>query len=309
MTSDLFGHVQEFPDPDSGARFDALIGLDHVKQRLVNEAAVLLDPGTLDAWAKAHHDGPIAAIRAVGERVPLIVLAGDVGTGKTEVAETVGHPIAERLKVDVTLYPLSLNTRGSGLVGQMTTLITNALTEVRQMAERSWTSTGQLNRALILLVDEADSVAQSRELVQMHHEDRAGVNALIQGIDGYRRDRLPVLTIMCTNRADAIDPAVSRRAAHIFTFERPDDDQRRRVLTEAFADAGIDVPSIDEVVRLLGPTRDRPFGATYSDVRQRFVPDAVLDAYGDGRPLNGARLVELAAAFVPTRPFAQGSDG
>lgn len=97
---------------------------------------MLLDPRCLNAWAKAHHDGPIAAVRAVGERVPLILLAGDVATGKTEVAETVSHPISKRLRVDVTLYPLSLNARGSGLVGQMTTLITNALTEVRNMAER-----------------------------------------------------------------------------------------------------------------------------------------------------------------------------
>lgn len=308
MTSELFGHVQEFPDPDSGDRFEALVGLDHVKRRLVDEAAVLLNPGCLETWANTHHDGPIAAVRAVGERVPLIVLAGDVGTGKTEVGETVGHPISQRLKVDVTLYPLSLSARGSGLVGQMTTLITNALAEVRTMAERSRTSSGDLNRALILLVDEADSVAQSRELDQMHHEDRAGVNALIQGIDGFRRDRLPVLTIMCTNRPDSIDPAVSRRAAHIFVFERPDDEQRRSVLTKAFADAGVELESIDKLVGLLGPTGGRPFGATYSDLRQRFVPDAVLDAFGAGRPLNGPRLIELAASFVPTRPFARRTD-
>lgn len=305
MTAELFGHVQEFPDPDSGDRFNALVGLDDVKARLVNEAAVLLDPDILEAWSKKHHGGPIAAVRAVGERVPLIVLAGDVGTGKTEVAETVGHPIARTLKIGVTLYPLSLNARGSGLVGQMTTLITNALTEVRTMAEKARKSDGSLNRALILLVDEADSVAQSRELTHMHHEDRAGVNALIQGIDGFRKDRLPVLTIMCTNRADAIDPAVSRRAAHIFKFERPNDEQRRHVLTTAFADARIDDRTITELIRLLGPNTDRDYGATYSDLRQRFIPDTVLDALGTRQPLNGSRLVELAADFVPTRPFAQ----
>lgn len=303
MTSELFGHVQEFPDPESGDRFDALVGLDGVKSRLVNEAAVLLDPHVLDAWAKRHHSGPIAAVKAVGERVPLIVLAGDVGTGKTEVAETVGHPIAKALRVDVTLYPLSLTARGSGFVGQMTTLITSALTEVRRQAENSRASTGELNRALILLVDEADSVAQSRELAQMHHEDRAGVNALIQGIDGFRKDRLPVLTILCTNRADSIDPAVSRRAAHIFRFERPNDDQRRQVLTSAFADAGIDNRTINDLVRLLGTTEGRSYGVTFSDLRQRFVPDAVLDAFGSETPLNGARLAELAATFTPTRPF------
>ena len=33
--------------------------------------------------------------------------------------------------------------------------------------------------AVILLVDEADALAQSREAAQMHHEDRAGVNAFL----------------------------------------------------------------------------------------------------------------------------------
>ena len=308
MTAELFGNVQEFPDPEFGERFDALVGLDDVKTRLVHEAEVLLRPDALDEWAQQHHGGPISAVKAVSGRSPLIILAGDIGTGKTEIAETVGHPISKRLGVHVTLYPLSLNARGSGLVGQMTTLITQALAEVRSMAERARTSGGKLNRALILLVDEADSVAQSRELAQMHHEDRAGVNALIQGVDGFRKDRLPVLTILCTNRADAIDPAVARRAAHTFFFERPNDDQRRDVLTEAFDDAGISSSAVDKIVGLLGPTDDRPYGVTYSDLRQRFVPDAVFDALGARSPINDERLIELAEEFVPTRPFnAEGS--
>lgn len=307
MTSELFGHVQEFPDPDSGTRFSALVGLDDVKRRLVNEAAVLLKPEVLDEWATTYHRGPVNAVHAVRERVPLIVLAGDVGTGKTELAETVGHPISQLLRVDVTLYPLSLNARGTGLVGQMTTLITGALNEIRDMAAKARTSQGRLNRAVILLVDEADSVAQSRELAQMHHEDRAGVNALIQGIDGFRKDRLPVLTIMCTNRPDAIDPAVARRAAHIFRLERPGAEQRREVLMAAFDGTGVASDDIAKVTQLLGPTESRTFGVTYSDLRQRFVPDAVLDAFGRNTPIAGPRLVELALSFVPTRPFERDS--
>jgi AAA+ superfamily predicted ATPase len=307
VTSELFGYVQEFPDSDSGARFDALVGLDDVKARLVNEAAVLLKPEVLDQWATTHHRGQVNAVRAVRDRVPLIVLAGDVGTGKTELAETVGHPISQLLRVDVTLYPLSLNARGSGLVGQMSTLITGALNEIRNTAAKARTSQGRLNRAVILLVDEADSVAQSRELAQMHHEDRAGVNALIQGIDGFRKDRLPVLTIMCTNRPAAIDPAVARRAAHIFRLERPGAEQCRHVLTAAFDGIGVSSNDIEKVARLLGPTEARPYGATYSDLRQRFVPDAVLDAFGRDMPIVGPRLVDLAASFVPTRPFGDAS--
>lgn len=309
MTSELFGHVQEFPDTDSGARFDALVGLDHVKARFVNEAAILLNPALLDRWAAEHYGGSTAAVRAVNERVPLIVLAGDVGTGKTEVAETVGHPISQTLGVDVVLYPLSLNARGSGLVGQMTTLITGALSEVRDKATKARTSDGRITRAYLLLVDEADSVAQSRELAHMHHEDRAGVNALIQGVDGLRKDRLPVLTIMCTNRADAIDPAVARRAAHIFEFTRPSQEQRQHVLAQAFGEMGLGEDELGRVASLLGPSEGRDWGATYSDLRQRFVPDAVLDAYMAARPVTAARLVEMAASFQPTRPFGQANDG
>ncbi|WP_203416915.1 AAA family ATPase [Jiangella ureilytica] len=267
---------------------------------------MLLKPEVLDKWSSKHHDGLVAAVRSVRERVPLIVLAGDVGTGKTELAETVGHPIARALGVDVTLYPLSLNARGSGLVGQMTTLITSALTEVGQRAAKARSTNGNLNRAFVLLVDEADSVAQSRELAEMHHEDRAGVNALIQGIDTFRKDGLPVLTIMCTNRPDAIDPAVARRAAHIFSLERPDQAQRDFVLQAALSGASnITNADIEKVAHLLGATEDRPYGATYSDLRQRFVPDAVLDAFGRDAPLDGERLIELASSFVPTRPFVQ----
>lgn len=303
MTSELFGHVQEFPDSDCGARFDALVGLDDVKTRLVHEAAVLLNPALLDRWVDRHHPGAAAAVRAVRERVPLIVLAGDVGTGKTEVAETVGHPISQALGVDIVLYPLSLNARGTGLVGQMTSLITGALSEVRDKASKARSRDGRIARAHLLLVDEADSVAQSRELAHMHHEDRAGVNALIQGIDAFRKDRLPVLTIMCTNRADAIDPAVARRAAHIFEFTRPDQQQRLHVLAQAFQDMGVNKNQLARVADLLGPTEAQKWGCTYSDLRQRFVPDAVLDAYMAARGVTGARLIELAASFKPTRPF------
>ena len=36
--------------------------------------------------------------------------------------------------------------------------------------------------AAILLIDEADALAQSPAQSQMHHEDRAGVNALVRKI-------------------------------------------------------------------------------------------------------------------------------
>lgn len=302
--SELFDSAIEYPETSARERFAALVGIDDIKKRLVNEASVLINPHVLQTWSRKHHSADLDAIRAVQERTPLIVLAGDVGTGKTELAESVGDPIARALDLSMlTLYPLSLNARGRGLVGEMTTLISQAFEHVRSSLGQPRDRNGQIRSAAILLIDEADAIAQSRELTQMHHEDRAGVNALIRAIDGLRRDNVPVLTIMCTNRADALDPAIARRAAHVFSFERPSVEQRTHVLSTALAGTPISRSLIVEAARLLGPLDDREWGVTYSDLRQRFVPDLVLDAYGADTPITDSALLGAAQTFTPTRPF------
>lgn len=307
-TDGLFSDAREFPDGDAWERYAALIGVDGIKADLVTQAHVLLDPAVAERWSMSKHGKVLPAVRDLGARTALVILSGDVGTGKTELAESVGDPIARDLGVKVTLFPLSLSARGHGAVGEMTTLLTHAFDKVRDHAASGRSRDGRLRHATILLIDEADALAQSRELAQMHHEDRAGVNALIRGVDGLRRDRLPVLTIMCTNRVDAIDPAVRRRAAAIFAFTRPDTDVRRELLRRAFDGVTISTAELDEVVRLTGPRDGREHGSTHSDLRQRFVPGAILDAIARSSPLTGQRLVELARDFVPTRPFDDGAN-
>lgn len=307
--SELFGNILEYPDSAAEKRFASLVGIDAAKKRLVNEASVLINPLVLDEWSAKHHGATLNAVRAVEERTPLIVLAGDVGTGKTELAESVGDPIARTLNLSaLTLYPLSLNARGRGLVGEMTTLITQAFEYVQSSLGNARDKDGRIVSAAILLIDEADAIAQSRELAQMHHEDRAGVNSLIRAIDSLRRDKIPVLTVMCTNRSDALDPAIARRAAHVFNFTRPSREQRIHVLQSTLVGSGIAQNVIEEAADTLGENEHRAWGATYSDLRQRFVPDLVLDAYGSDAPLSGANVISAAAKFVPTRPFAVDND-
>ena len=304
MSADgLFAAAEEFPEDRARERFDQLVGIDAIKRQLVTEAHALLDPRIVEQWSKHAHKKVIPAVHDVMTRTALVILAGDVGTGKTELAETVGDPIARALGVKVTLFPLSLSARGHGAVGEMTTLLTRAFEKVREHAAGGRGRDGALRHATILLVDEADALAQSRELAQMHHEDRAGVNALIRGIDGLRHDRLPVLTIMCTNRVDAIDPAVRRRAAAILAFTRPDDEARQELLRRALHGVTISDAEMTEVVRLTGPQNGRGYGCTYSDLRQRFVPTAVLEAVDHGGPITGQRLIDIAKDFTPTRPF------
>src|ERR1700735_5768023 len=110
----------------------------------------------------------------------------------------------------------------------MTKLLANAFDYVAKNIPKPKGAKSSI--AGILLIDEADALAQSRELGQMHHEDRAGVNALIRGVDDLATGNLPAIVVMCTNRLDALDPAIRRRAAATFTFTRPDEQQRHAFL-------------------------------------------------------------------------------
>jgi AAA+ superfamily predicted ATPase len=184
----------------------------------------------------------------------------------------------------------------------MTTLLTRAFDRVSKDFARTRRADGKAAAMGVLLIDEADALAQSRELAQMHHEDRAGVNALLRGIDGVRASRLPVLTILCTNRLDAIDPAVQRRAAAIQVFERPALEQRAALLARLLADTKLQPGDIDDLARATGEA-GRGYGYTYSDLRQRLVPEITLTAYRRGTAIDMTIALEVIAQTSPTRPF------
>jgi AAA+ superfamily predicted ATPase len=299
--SEIFDDVFNLPDPEKARHFQELVGLEEVKERLIKESRLLLNPQLLDDWSTKHHGTVIPAVTHFHNRPPLIVFSGDVGTGKTVLANSFGDPIARAENITVQVLRLSLITRGSGAVGEMTRLITRAFQEVEEFARKGINTKGKPRSACILVIDEADALAQSREFDQMHHEDRAGVNALIRGIDRFTTAPLPVIIVMCTNRADAIDPAVLRRAAANFTFKRPNEAQRAHVLKTTFADifSGDD---LKEIVKLTGPDDSRDYGYSYSDLTQRFIPALLMNAFPDG-PITIELAVEVAQAVKPTRPF------
>lgn len=295
--------ISELPDGMARQRYEGLVGLDATKTRLVKEAQLLLDPLRLEAWSKKHHGQPrITAAETFRQRTPLFVFTGDVGTGKTALAETFGDAVARDLSIGIYLCRLSLSARGAGAVGEMTRLISDAFLEVERIVPQA-NEGGRVGQAGILLIDEADALAQSRELAQMHHEDRAGVNALIRGIDRLRVARHPVLTVMASNRLSALDPAVRRRAAGIFDFPRPNEEQRKALLARHLTDAGLSAEDVAALAHLTGD-HGREYGYTYSDLIERLIPAAVLAAYPD-IPLTLDTVIEQVAENPPTPPFAQ----
>jgi SpoVK/Ycf46/Vps4 family AAA+-type ATPase len=301
---ELFERRLTYPDFGPRDRLARLVGLDDHKSRLTKILGLLINPAGLGAWMEKHHAGADNLLDTVLRRPPLVVLAGDVGSGKTELAETIGDAVARQEGIELTLFPLSLSTRGQGRVGEMTQLLSAAFDYTVEVAMKLKSTSGRARGGVILLVDEADALAQSREAAQMHHEDRAGVNAFIRGIDRLGNGKLPAAVIMCTNRLDALDPAVKRRAADILAFGRPTDDQRRAVLAPIFEQLGFSQPQIEALVSVTGPQKPGDYGFTFSDLTQRLVPTIILDAY-PLQPVDPVRALEVAHDMVPTPPFQE----
>lgn len=301
----LFSERTVYPDLDMRDRLAQLVGLDEEKKRLTKILGLLVNPGALEAWSKKFQPNARSLLSAVLRRPPLIVFEGDVGSGKTELASTIGDAVARQEGIEITLFPLSLSARGQGRVGEMTQLISTAFEHVASEARKLKSRGGKSRGAVILLIDEADALAQSRESSQMHHEDRAGVNAFIRGVDRLAGEALPAAVIMCTNRLSALDPAVRRRAADTVRFARPSDVQRKTVLMQLLDGSDLSSAHIDALVAATS-SRGKTPGFTFSDLTQRLIPSIVLDAYPSG-PIDGARAVAIAKRLEATPEFREES--
>ena len=297
----LFDRLITYPDAGARERFNSLIGLDEHKTRLTKIIGLLINPDGLKSWASKYHPGSDKLLDVLLRRPPLILLAGDVGSGKTELAETVGDYVARQEKIEITLYSMSLATRGHGRVGQMSELLSAAFDHVLIQAQKLKNADATSRGAVIIMVDEADAIAQSRESSQMHHEDKAGVNAFIRGIDRITHAKLPVVAIMCTNRLGALDPAIRRRAADILSFTRPDDKQRAAILS-SLRQLNLSESQIATVVQYTGAHHNGGYGFTFSDLIQRLLPAIILDAYPDSE-VDPERVIMIAKTMIPTEPF------
>ena len=261
------------PDPVLASREPTLLGFEARHERVRDQLNLLLQSGDLDTWSKAKHGELLPIVRLVADQYPLVVFHGDVGTGKTAIAECIANRLLTDSKSeDAIIFRLSNRVRGSGLVGEMGSLLAEAFERVTKAVGKS--------RRAVLIIDEGDSIAASRAQDHSHHEDKVAVNTLIQGIDDMRRLKGRVAVILCTNRLSALDPALLRRAAIVERFERPTDDERRKLFTMDLAGLELSEEQIDKLVALSGPSEDGP-SWTYSDIRTRFYPKAVAKAFPD----------------------------
>ena len=295
---ELFELELELPDAHLDKQEERLVGFAERYERLRRDLRLLIDPQGLETWSCRFYGRRLPLVDAAADRYPLVVFHGDVGTGKTATAEAAANALARELGRAAMLFKLSTRVRGSGNVGQMSMLINEAFQVVTKEAGKAKLS--------FLIIDEADSLAATRATDQSHHEDKVAVNTLIQKIDDVRRFGGRVLVFLCTNRSDALDPAIVRRAGRIECFARPSDREREALLRLDCEGLGLSDDAIRTLVELTGPDGSgRPIGFTFSDLRTRLLPEALARAYPD-RKVEARDLLEAARALRPTLPVEAG---
>ena len=96
---DLFDAVEQYPNPRLQDKYESLVGLDLEKERISKEARILLRPKEVENWSRQHYGEVVPLARSFDERMPLLLFAGDVGTGKTSLAESFPDKVARDLKI------------------------------------------------------------------------------------------------------------------------------------------------------------------------------------------------------------------
>lgn len=286
----VFDAAIDLPERQLTDREKVLLGFEGRYERIHNQLRLLLNQGQLQEWSKTHHKSVLPICNLIGDQYPLVIFHGDVGTGKTATAECIANRIVRESRTeDSVLFKLSNRVRGSGKVGEMGTLLTQAWEEVVEAA-------GKKRRA-ILIIDEGDSIAASRSQSQSHHEDKVAVNSLIQGVDDLRKFGGRIVVILCTNRLSVLDAALRRRAAIVEEFTRPDLGERKALFSMDLEGMGLSDKQLSELAAATGERGNQP-AWTYSDIRTRLYPSAMAKAF----PLRALSFKDLTESLLSMRP-------
>lgn len=269
--------------------YDVLIAIEEQKAALLGMLRFFFDNHLIEEWNKRHHHSKLKFLDNIVNGTPLIILTGDVGCGKTALANCIATPLGKLLDKRIFCFETPSNIRGAGRVGEISNRITEAFTQAKTKLRGDGIG--------ILIIDEADDLATDREQNQAHHEDRSGVNVLIKQIDSIHKEKANLAVILITNRLKALDPAVIRRASQVIQFTRPNASGRKKVFQSIFDGAEVPEKDINELVKA-SERKDTPY--SFSDLIQKIGRQAILKAVEQDRPFDKNILLEVLKSVDPS---------
>ena len=289
--ANIFDNTIELPNLEIQERTKNLIGFEAKYNRIYSNLKLLMDQDSLINWSKKFHKVELPIIGQLKDKYPLIILAGDAGTGKTVSAVSIADRMTRELKKEGFFLKLSTRVRGEGLHGQMGNLVNDAFAELKVQAGKK--------RIAFLLIDEADAIATTRSTSQMHQEEKAAVNTLIQKIDEIRDLNGRAVVFMSTNRLHFIDEAILRRAAIIIEFDRPTEKERKELFAKSLTGLDFTEEQLNELSDRTSPEKNENLGFSFSDIRLKILPEAIANAYPD-KALSFEIIIETISNIKPS---------
>lgn len=287
----IFDNIMELPSKEVQTQTNSLIGFENKFERIYNNLKLLLDQGSLTEWSNKHHKVELPIIQQLKDKYPLIILAGDAGTGKTISAISIADRMTRELGKEGFFLKLSTRVRGEGLHGEMGKLVNDAFSQLKEQAGKK--------RIAFLLIDEADAIATTRSTSQMHQEEKAAVNTLIQKIDEIRELNGRAIVFMSTNRLHFIDEAILRRAAVVLEFKRPTKEECVELYEKSLKGIAFTTEQLNELAELSLKKETDKTGYSFSDIRLKVLPEAVAKAYPD-QPLTFEIIKETILLIQPS---------
>lgn len=295
MSSAISLRSTRHPRKNLKHRYNRLFGIDPQKEVLLASLQLILQPDGIHRWQKKYHSEGLPFFGTSLRQSPLVLLSGDVGCGKTELAQTIGTPLSKELGGEtVVSFDTPSDVRGTGLVGEVSARVTAAFNATRQQLK-----SGEFG---LLIIDEADDLATSREQAQAHHEDRAGVNALIKEIDVLEGENIPMAVLLITNRPGALDPAILRRAGTHLHFVRPDEQSLHDIFEQTTDGMKL---TKDEVSSLVNACKAKTPMFSYSDIFRKVARTAVLTAMRKNVAVSADHILAAIESTSPSPLFKE----
>lgn len=287
----IFDNTIELPNKEIQSQTESLIGFESKFNRIYNNLKLLLDQDSLSEWSNKYHKIELPIIKQLKEKYPLIILSGDAGTGKTISAAAIADKMTRELKKEGFFLKLSTRVRGEGLHGEMGKLVNDAFSQLKTQAGKK--------RFAFLLIDEADAIATTRSTSQMHQEEKAAVNTLIQKIDEIRELNGRAVIFMSTNRLHFIDEAILRRAAVILEFQRPTYEECKELYSQSLNGLSFTNDQLNELAEMSSKYEASGLGYSFSDIRLKVLPEAIASAFPN-QPLSFSILKETIKSVKPS---------
>jgi len=300
MSLELKLSIKKHPSKDAEAQYDDLVGIDDHKSALLSFLELTLNPEKITQWLKTHHSKGLPYLDRLNLSAPLIILSGEVGCGKTALASSIATPLGKLLDTRILTLEPPTNLRGSGLVGEISKRITDTFDNAKASLSSSPSGQG------ILILDEADDIATARSQMQAHHEDRAGLNALIKQLDKLKEDKIKLAVILITNRPEVVDPAVRRRASLELVFSRPDVIQLEALFNRILAGTN---PTKSEISSLVDASKSKSIPFSFSDLTNKVAKAAILECLRSDKKLTAGELLAAVRHATPSPLLSESTNG